>query len=88
MQLRLQTANFHRKRPGLIRQTNLALQRFCGVAEQHEREVVVDAVNGAVGQDGDHAADVGEHPHDADVELAVRVRRRTARLILMLSGNE
>ena len=42
-----------------------------GVSEQHERKVVVDAVNRTVRQKCYHSADVGENPNGSIVQIDV-----------------
>ena len=44
----------------------LSNEFFLVESKQHAGEVVVDVVDGAVGEEGDHAADVGKHPHDTN----------------------
>ena len=45
----------------------LSYQLLLSVAKEHDGEVVVDAVDGPIGKEGDHSTDVGKDPHDTDV---------------------
>ena len=53
-----------------------------GVAEQHEREVVVDAVYRSVRQKRNHSADVGENPNGGVVHIDVL---RFTRVVLTIT---
>ncbi len=53
--------------------SHLANKFITREAKQHEREVVVDAVYSAVGEEGDHTTDVSKHPHHTQVDINILV---------------